>query len=116
MQSSTHGVVECLLVQCDQGTVAVAIIFGIMFACSLRFVGIVLTVIRAYAPEQLPDFQIPVWRVWLGTLTHSFLAPAAILWNLLWGDVIWSGIRYRVKAGRVVKVSHHEQGWRSPHT
>lgn len=107
---------KCLISQLDAPSLAMAVMFGAMYFSSLRFARIVFQVIAAYSPEQVPAESLSMARVWLGMLVHSILTPAAILFNLLRCDVTWSGIQYKIHAGRVVQVGHHGLMGRSPHS
>lgn len=116
VQDCGAGVWQCAVSQLDAASIAMAVMFGVMYVSSMRFGKLVFQVIQAHAPEQLPADDLSMARVWLGVLVHSILTPAAILLNVLRRDVRWSGIQYKIHAGRVVQVVHHSLMERSPHS
>eukprot|EP00002_Diphylleia_rotans_P023539 TRINITY_DN4635_c0_g2_i5.p1 TRINITY_DN4635_c0_g2~~TRINITY_DN4635_c0_g2_i5.p1 ORF type:complete len:512 (+),score=97.18 TRINITY_DN4635_c0_g2_i5:43-1578(+) len=89
---------------------AAIMIFYALAILAMRFsVSVLHEMCFLLSPSTTQALDVDWLKVWFCYIIHTFSALAVNLWNLVSSQIVWAGIRYTVKGGRVVKVERDFQ-------
>ncbi|KAH0790168.1 Ceramide glucosyltransferase [Histomonas meleagridis] len=55
-------------------------------------------------PEQHVKIELNRFKIFLGIAIHTFLMPISVVYIMLSNSIVWAGVRYYKKNGKIVKV------------
>ncbi len=69
--------------------------------------GVILQLFSELSPGQGASKELFCWRkVWAAFLFTNAVLPLCAAYTWLAPDVVWSGVRYHKRGGRIVRVQH----------
>jgi hypothetical protein len=84
--------------------------WAIFLLCTQYFVDSMVAVSNSVRPqEQWMECKLNLFKLAVGLSLHSFLMPIAIVVIMLSKYIVWSGVRYYKRAGKIWKVERTDE-------
>ena len=59
-------------------------------------------------PEQQVSIELSRIKIFVGLSLHAFLMPIAVVYIMVSNSIVWAGVRYYKKNGKIVKVERYD--------